>query len=185
MLSTCDILEMNVVILFILGTVIMYNVLLILVKQHWALYQIWVIMATFSYILCICCDISEKNGILVIFVTVSRYHVLTTHVKYHLALCQIWVIMPIVFFNCVWCDILEWWVDFVHIWCSNQSRYGRAACKIYIGCVPKCSIYVQYIINCECSDISEMNQCILFILGAVINHKRLYVHQIYFGCVSK
>ena len=56
--------------------------------------QIWVIIVTLSYILCICCDISEKNWLMLfIFGTVIGYHVLLMHVSYHLALCQIWVLV--------------------------------------------------------------------------------------------
>ena len=41
-----------------------------------------------------------------------------------------------IFFTCyVCCTILEW-VDFVHIWYSNQLQYGLDACKIYRGSVP-------------------------------------------------
>ena len=39
-------------------------------------------------------------------------------------------------------------VDFVHPWYSNRSQLGLAACSIYLGSVPKCSIYVHYFINC-------------------------------------
>ena len=51
-------------------------------KCHLALYQIEGIMTMFSYILCICCDISKKNGlILYIYDKVIRYYVLITHFK--------------------------------------------------------------------------------------------------------
>ena len=61
----CDISATNVVIfLFIFGTVIRYHVLLMIVKQHLAMCQIEVIMATFYYILCICCAISKTNWLI-------------------------------------------------------------------------------------------------------------------------
>ena len=61
----------------------------------------------------------------------------------------------------------------LYIFGTNQPEYGLHSCKIQLGSVPKCSIYVHYIIiNVVCTDISAMNQWILYMLGTVINHYR-------------
>ena len=65
-------------------------------------------MATFSYILCVCYDISEKNEFLFIFGTVIRYHELLMHVKYPLAQCQNVTCMSIIAYILYVCsDISE------------------------------------------------------------------------------
>ena len=85
----CDISETSVMIIFIFGTLIRYNPLLMLLKCNLVLCDIWVIMAILSLILCICCSIVERNGsILFIFGTVINQNGDWMHVKYILALCQ-------------------------------------------------------------------------------------------------
>ena len=69
-----DISEKNVLILFIFGTVIRYRVVY---ACKTVVHVPNLSMATFSYILGVCCDISEKNGlILFIFGTLIKYHML-------------------------------------------------------------------------------------------------------------
>ena len=127
-------------IFFILGTMIRSHGLLMLI-YNLDLCQIWVIMVTFSYMLCFWYDSSEKNGlILFIFGTVIRYYVLLMHVNYHLALCQIWVILAFMFVA-----ISQKRMGYLfHIWYSNQPLEGLDACTLYRGSVPKCIIYVHY-----------------------------------------
>ena len=98
----CDISEKNVVIF----VHIWYNYQLQLSGYHACKITI---MATFSYILCVC-YMSEKNWlVLFIFGTVIKYHMLPMHVKYHLALCLLRYLSKEL-------------VDFVHIWYSNQPK---------------------------------------------------------------
>ena len=110
--------------LSIFGTVIRDNAVCMLLNQHLALCQISVIVNTFSYILCICCYISKKNGLLLFIIgTVIRYHMLPTHIKYHLAICQIWGIMAILFLHLLFVVILHKIIGwYVHIWYSKQQQ---------------------------------------------------------------
>ena len=92
-------------------------------------------MATFSYILCICCDLSQKNGlILFIFGTLIGYHVLLMHIKYNLDLPNLSNYTNMFLKLYVYCDI---------------SEKNRLILFIF-GYVPKCSIYVHYIISFVC-----------------------------------
>ena len=96
---SCDISEKTVVILFIFGTVIRYHALHMLGKWLLALCHTWVLITTFSYILCVCYITEKSRLLLLIFGTVIRDHVLLMHVKYSLVVCQIWVIIAIFFLN--------------------------------------------------------------------------------------
>ena len=93
--------------------------------------QIWVhvIMATFSYILCICCDIYPRR--------MGWFYSYMYLVQWWGTICC-WYIMPIFFLNIylLW-YLQKEWVDFVHIWYMNQPQLGLDACKIYLGSVPK------------------------------------------------
>ena len=89
-MATCicfDISEKNGLI-DIFCTVIRCHVLLMLVKYHLAVCDIYVIMAICCYILCVCCNIVEKNGLsLFTFGTVINQNGDVMHVQYILVLC--------------------------------------------------------------------------------------------------
>ena len=69
-------------ILFIVGTVIMYHGLLLHVTYNLTLWQLF-------HKFCVCCDIAEKNGfILFLCGRVINHSRGVMHVKYILALCQ-------------------------------------------------------------------------------------------------
>ena len=76
------------------GTVIMYHVFMMHVKYHLALSN----LSNFgSIFLCVCCNVSEKNGlILFIFGTVINHKKDLMHIRYTLALCHNVAFMSII-----------------------------------------------------------------------------------------
>ena len=88
-------------------------------------------MDTLLYILCICCDISDRKGlILVTFGTVISYQVLAMHAKYSN--------YTNIFLNVMFVarSQKKTWVDFVYIWYRiNHNRdlmhvkYTLALCQ--------------------------------------------------------
>ena len=129
-------------------------------------------MVTFSYILCVCCDfihIWYSNQIPCVAdackIPFGSMPNLSNYGNIFLK-CYMFVAIPQIRM-----------VDFVHIGYSTQPWKGHDAYKIYFDSVLNCSIYVNYCIHLYvCSDISEKNQWILFMLGTVINQHRGFMH---------
>ena len=76
--------------------------------------------------------------------------------------------------------ILREWVDFIHIWYSNQVPHDVAdACKIF-SFIPNWSNYGNIFLKLYvCCNSSEKNGLILVIFGTIIKHNRDLMHVKY------
>ena len=149
-MSVCNNYKKNVVVVFTSGTVIRYDALLRFVKYHLVLCQIWVIVANCSYILCICCDISKK-GLIFIHIWYSNQVLGVVDIHVHkitfgcLPNLSNYGNSFLKFYIC--CDILEKNGLILFIFGSYPQNWGLDACKIYLGSVQKCSIYVHHFVR--------------------------------------
>ena len=85
-------------------------------------------MATFSYILCICCDIAEKNGLILLF-PAPLGRIICSH--------------SLTFLH-------DGWMDFLHIGYHDQVPWAAFASKIEFGSVLNLTNYSHFFINFEC-----------------------------------
>ena len=82
---------------------------------------------------------------------------------------------------CLLCYLREEWVDFIHIWYSNQVHVlcVTNACKRALGSMPNssnCGICYKFYVFVA---LSSKRELILFMFGTAINHNKDLMHVKY------